>query len=42
MESRLKISLVAIFFTLLNTAMYANPIDTVAVDYYRSILEAHS
>jgi len=32
MESRLKISLVVIFFALLNTAMYANPIDTVAID----------
>lgn len=32
MGSRPKIYMVAIFFTLLNTAMYANPVDTVAVD----------
>ncbi len=32
MESRCKISLLAICFTLLNTVMFANPIDTAAVD----------
>ena len=32
MESRCKISLLAICFTLLNTGMYANPIDTTAAD----------
>jgi small-conductance mechanosensitive channel len=39
MGKRFKISLMTVFFTLLNTTLFANPVDTVAVDSIASSMK---